>query len=125
MKRILVFGLALILTMIFSGAAVAESGKMDLKAGDSIYACNCGADCPCNTMARKPGKCVCDKEMVLAKVTKVEDGKAYLQAQGWEKPLVFKTVGMYACDCDPKCDCNTISQKPGKCVCGKELKKVN
>ncbi len=125
MHRILVSGLTLILIMVFSGAALAGSAKMDLKVGDSIYACNCSADCPCNTMARKAGKCVCDKDLVLAKVVKVEDGKAYLQAPGWEKPLAFKTVGIYACACGPKCDCNTISQKPGKCVCGEEMKKVN
>ncbi len=125
MKKILVFGLALILTMVFSGAALADSGKMALKVGDSVFACDCGEGCPCNTMARKPGKCTCGKEMVEAKVTKVEDGQAYLQAQGWEKPRGFKTIGKYACDCGSSCDCNTISQNPGKCVCGKELKKVN
>lgn len=125
MKSGLIWGLALVLTLAFSGAALAETGKMDLKVGDTVYACNCGADCPCNTMAKKPGKCVCGTEMVAAKVTKVEEGKAFLQAQGWEKPLVFKTVGGYACACSPTCDCNTISQKPGKCVCGTEMKKVN
>ncbi len=125
MKRAFGLGLAMIVTMVFMGAALADSGKMNLKVGDTVYACNCGPDCPCNTMARKAGNCVCNKEMVSAKVTKVEDGVAYLQAQGWEKPLAFKTVAIYACDCGPSCDCNTISQKPGKCVCSKEMKKVS
>jgi hypothetical protein len=124
MKKILIFGLALIMTTVFAGAALAETGKMALKVGDSVYVCNCGPECPCNTMAKKAGKCVCDKDMVEAKVTKVEDGEAYVQAQGWEKPRAFKTVGMYACACGPQCDCTTISQKPGKCVCGMEMKKV-
>ena len=124
MKRFLIFGLALLFTMVFAGAALAEAGKMDLKVGDAVFACNCGADCPCQTMAKKPGNCTCGKAMVEAKVTKVEDGMAYLQAQGWEKPRPFKMMGKYACDCGSSCDCNTVSQNPGKCVCGKDLKKV-
>jgi hypothetical protein len=47
-----------------------------------------------------------------------------LQGEGWEKPMAFKTVAKYACACGPKCDCDTISQKPGKCPCGTEMKKV-
>jgi hypothetical protein len=125
MKRFLIFGLTLLFTIVFAGAALAETGKMDLKVGDSVFACNCGADCPCNTLAKKTGKCVCGTDMVEAKVTKVEAGIAYLQAPGWEKPRPFKTVGLYVCNCEPKCECGTISQKPGKCVCGTEMKKVN
>lgn len=125
MKKTLVVALAFLITLVFSGMALAEAGKLNLKVGDSVYACNCGEDCPCNTMAKKAGKCTCGKEMVQATVTKVENGKAYLQAQGWEKPRPFLTVGKYACNCGPNCDCNTISQNPGNCVCGQELKKVN
>ena len=124
MQKVVSFGLTLLLILGVMGIAAAETAKMDLKVGDSVYACNCGEDCPCYTMAKKPGKCACDKEMVEAKVTKVEDGKAYLQAQGWEKARPFLTVGKYACACGPDCTCNTISQKPGKCACGKEMKAI-
>jgi hypothetical protein len=55
---------------------------------------------------------------------KVEKGKAYLKAEGWEKERVFKTEGKYTCDCGPDCKCNTISQNPGKCTCGAEMKAV-
>ena len=125
MKKAFIISLVLIFTMVFAGAALAEAGKMNLKAGDTVYACNCGPDCPCHTMSMKAGNCACAKAMVEAKVTKVEDGMAYLQGQGWEKPRAFKMMGKYACDCGPSCDCNTISQNPGKCVCGKDMKKVN
>jgi hypothetical protein len=37
---------------------------------------------------------------------------------------VFKTAGLYVCDCPASCKCNTISDKPGKCGCGKEMKKL-
>jgi hypothetical protein len=108
-------------------AAVAYAGtfgKMDLKVGDEVYACNCGASCPCNTMAKLPGKCTCGKDMVKAKVMKVEDGQVMLKADSWEKERAFKTTGKYACACGPDCKCEAISQNPGKCPCGMEMKKV-
>jgi hypothetical protein len=43
---------------------------------------------------------------------------------GWGKPGVFKTMAKYACACGPKCDGDTISQKPGKCPGGTEMKQV-
>jgi hypothetical protein len=107
-------------TVAFAGTF----GKMDLKVGDEVYACNCGADCPCNTMARMPGKCTCGKEMVKAKVLKVEKGQVMLKADSWEEPRPFKTTAKYACACGADCKCEAISQNPGKCPCGKEMEKV-
>ncbi len=107
-------------TVAFAGTL----GKMDLKVGDEIYACNCGADCPCNTMSRMPGKCTCGKDMVKAKVMSVAEGQAMLKADSWEKERSFKTTGKYACACGADCKCETISQNPGKCPCGMEMKKV-
>jgi hypothetical protein len=124
MKKVICFGLVLLLTLGLLGTAAAEPNRLDLKVGDTIFACNCGEECPCNTMAKKPGKCVCGHEMVEAKVTKVEEGKAYLQAKDWPKARPFLTMGKYYCACGPDCTCNTISQKPGKCVCGTEMKSV-
>lgn len=118
----------LILTVVvLFCAAVAFAvtfGKIDLKEGDEIYACNCGADCPCQTMAKMAGNCTCGKEMVKAKVVKLEDGVAMMKADAWDKERSFKTVGKYACACGEGCKCGTISQNPGKCVCGNDLKKV-
>ncbi len=31
------------------------------------------------------------------------------------------SAAIYWCDCGPECKCNTVSLKPGKCGCGKEL----
>lgn len=125
LKKAFYLGLAAVLVMALVGTALAETAtKMTLKVGDEVYACNCGPGCDCFTMSRNHGKCVCGQDMVLAKVTKVENGKAYLQAEKWENPRAFLTQGKYACACGPQCDCNTISQKPGKCVCGTEMKKV-
>lgn len=31
------------------------------------------------------------------------------------------TSVIYWCACGPECKCNTVSTKPGKCACGKEL----
>jgi hypothetical protein len=62
--------------------------------------------------------------MVKAKVMKVEEDHVMLKADSWEKERSFKTTGKYACACGPDCKCNTISQNPGKCTCGNEMKKV-
>ena len=93
---------------------------MELKAGEEVYACNCGAKCPCNTLSRNPGKCTCGVDLVKATVKSVGDGTAVLLVSGEERS--FKTVGKYACDL--QCPCNTISQNPGKCTCGVEMKAV-
>lgn len=126
MKKVfcILFAISFAMALVVSGFADSQ-GKMDLKAGDEVYACNCGEKCACNTLSKNPGKCTCGKEMVKAKVTKVEEGKAYLMADGWEKERVFKTTGKYTCDCGKDCKCGTISQNPGKCTCGSEMKKVN
>jgi hypothetical protein len=72
-------------------------------------------------MSMKPGKCVCGKTMAKGKVISSEGGKAVV-AVGKEK-RTFNTVGQYACACGSGCGCNTISQKPGKCACGKPMEK--
>jgi hypothetical protein len=85
----------------------AEKGKLDLKAGDERYVCNCGEKCPCNMISSNEGKCTCGIDMVKAKVAKVEKGKATFKANLWEKERSFKTVGKYACNCAPGCKCDT------------------
>ena len=49
MKKIMFF--ALIVLFCAAVTFAGSTGKMDLKVGDEIYACDCGADCPCNTMS--------------------------------------------------------------------------
>ena len=123
-KSIPVVLVAMISLFMITAAFAAFSGKMNLKVGEEVYVCNCGPTCPCNTMSLKPGNCTCGNKMVKAKVTKVEEDVAYVQAKGWDKPRAFKTQGKYMCACDPSCNCNTISQNPGKCVCGEQMKPV-
>jgi hypothetical protein len=116
--------LLVILSLILVGSAfAAESNKLDLKVGDKLYVCGCGKGCDCDTMAMKPGKCVCGKPMVKGTVTKVGDGTAVIKTKKGQQ--TFKTVGLYSCACGKGCDCGTISQKPGKCVCGKPMKKAD
>jgi hypothetical protein len=123
MKKSLLI-LAVVFSLVAVAVALAANSKPVFKVGQEVYACNCGVECPCNTIANHPGKCVCGKEMVKAKVVSVAKGKVMLLAEGWEKPRPFKTAAKYACACGPKCDCDAISQKPGKCPCGTEMKKV-
>jgi hypothetical protein len=125
MKKTLVF---VMVTMVFALLTTlgigGEKTSLDLKVGDALYVCNCGEACPCHTISTNVGNCTCGKEMVKAKVVKVGQGTADFMAEGWEKARTFNTVGKYACDCGPQCPCNTISQNPGKCTCGKEMKAV-
>ena len=111
---------AVVLLLLFTVSHADTTGKMEVKAGDEIYVCACGEMCDCDTMSMKPGQCSCGKDMIKTKVTKVDENMIYVEAQ--KKGL--KRMGKYACACGPGCDCNTISQKPGSCSCGKPLKEV-
>jgi hypothetical protein len=122
MKKIVVVIVALSLAV--AGYALADKTKLDLKAGDSIYACNCGDSCACKTMSNTESNCSCGKKMVKATVAKVEGDKVMLKADGWDKERAFPTKGKYACACGEGCKCDTISQNPGKCSCGNDMKKV-
>ncbi len=96
--------------------------KMALTVGEELYACNCGKQCPCNTLSKNAAKCTCGVDMVKASVVSVGEDTAVLLVSGEER--TFKTVGKYACACGLQCPCNTISQNPGKCSCGMEMKEV-
>jgi len=121
-RRMLYSGMLIaIVLLVFCAVSSADTtGKMDVKVGDEIYVCGCGEMCDCDTMSMKPGQCSCGKDMIKTKVTKVDDNLIYVEA--YKRGL--KRMGKYACACGPGCNCNTISQKPGSCSCGKPLKEV-
>jgi len=105
--------------VIAAGAALLmaqDKSKMVLKAGDEVFACNCGPSCPCQTLSRKEGNCACGNPLAKAKVKSVGEDTAVLVIGGKEQ--TFKTVGKFMCACGPECECDTISQSPGKCACG-------
>ena len=124
MRRLSYSGLAALLIVAMATGAFSGVSRLNLKVGEEIYACNPGAGCPYQTLSLDSGKCNCGSDLVKARVVKVERDVAYLQAPGWEKPRPFKTVGKYACACGRKCKCTVISQKLGKCPCGKEMRPV-
>lgn len=123
MKKVV---LMLMVVSLVAAGIVFAGGKsnMELKAGDSVYACNCGEKCPCQSLAKTEAKCTCDKPMVKATVVKVDADSAVLKAAGWDKDRTFKTTGKYMCACGASCNCDMISQNPGKCGCGNDMKKV-
>ena len=124
MKKIILIASVFVMVAFVALSFAGAKAKMDLKVGDEVYACDCGDSCPCKTMSKNAGKCTCDKDMVKAKVMSVEEGRVMLKADSWEKERPFKTTGKYTCACGPDCKCETISQNPGKCPCGSEMKKV-
>ncbi len=122
MKKGLIWALGVLLVVAVAAAlAPPENGKIVLKAGDEVYACNCGPSCPCQMMSRNEGKCGCGQPMVKAKVKSVGEGTAVLVIG--DKEQTFKTVGKYACAC-PGCKCDSISQTAAKCTCGVDMVKV-
>ena len=122
MKKVFLVLLGILFTMglVSTASFAGTSSKMKVKVGDEVYVCNCGEACACDTISKAAGNCACGKPLVQTKVTKVEKGKIYVEGQ----TKAFKSVGKYVCACGSKCKCKTISQKPGKCGCGKEMKKV-
>ena len=108
-----------------------------------IYWCACGPECKCNTVSLKPGKCSCGKEMVGGHVVFMEGNTALActcgptctckidpndhTKCGCNKPVKkinLEGTGLYFCNCKGSCGCNTISDKPGACKCGMELRQA-
>jgi len=121
MKKIMISLLVASLLLI-TVSAFADKTLPVFKKGDAVYVCSCGDSCDCKTMSRKDGKCSCGKALGKGIVSNVEGDKAVVKVGG--KNLNFITKAKYACGCGDGCTCGTISQKPGKCGCGTEMKKV-
>jgi len=104
-----------------AGVALAGPAALQLKAGDTAYVCGCGEKCACQVLSKKPGKCGCDHDLVKVSVSKVKGSKVFYETGG--KQYTASMKGKYTCPCEGDC-CEMISQKPGKCPCGKDLIKV-
>ncbi len=125
MKKFILVVVALTFVVAAAGLVFAEKGGKGLfsgKAGDEIYVCSCGESCKCGTLAHKEGNCGCGQKLVKTVVTKVEKGKVYYMLDG--KELSAPQQGKFMCGCGDGCDCGFISQKAGKCGCGKDMIKV-
>ena len=140
--RILASILAVACTFFLVSCASTPASLKEAKVG-VLYLCGCGADCQCVKIAVKSGKCGCGKEMVAVHPLKLEgdmvlacscsgDCKCAFDAKdpakcGCGKPIrkvALKGSGLYYCACGGTC-CVTISDKPGMCKCGKDLKKAS
>ena len=125
MKKLVLLAISLLFVFGATGLVFADKGAKGMfpaKAGDEIYVCACGESCKCGTLAHKEGKCSCGKEMVKAKVSKVEDGKVFYKIG--DKEYSAPQKGKYMCGCGEGCNCGFVSQKEGKCGCGKDMIKV-
>ena len=130
---------------MFSIFAYMETGTAEEQRKDVLYTCNCGPECKCNTVSTKPGNCACGQPMKWGHVVKIEGNEALLctckegcKCSGLDpkdpakcacgspvKRVSLKGTGIYFCNCGGSCTCNTVSDSPGKCKCGMELKKVD
>jgi hypothetical protein len=118
MNKKLVLPIAALLLLALGGMILA--GEFPVKTGDKVYVCACGEKCDCGTISKKSGKCGCGRDLVETTVTKVEEGSFTATVDGKER--TFKTTAKYVCGCGESCDCYTMSNKPGKCACGMDLK---
>ena len=98
----------LVVSLLFVFAAVSFAfadkgtvGKLETKAGASIYVCGCGDGCPCGSLATKEGKCGCGKDMVKATVSKIEKGKVFYSVDG--KEISAPLQGKFGCGCGDGC----------------------
>jgi hypothetical protein len=116
--------ISLLVAAVMAIAVVAFADKTlpVYKQGETVYVCICGEACECKTISRNAGNCTCGKEMGKGVITSVKGDTAMVKVEG--KELAIPTKAKYACDCGEACKCGTISQNPGKCTCGKEMKKV-
>ncbi len=117
MKRACFAWIILLIVMGSYPNSSASDKYMDIQTGDELYACNCGKDCGCHSMAKVPGNCTCGKEMVKARVVKAGGGTAILISDVWGRMRIFKMIGNYSCE-----KCGMVSQEPGNCCCGEEMK---
>jgi len=108
--------------LAFAVIAFADKTLPVYKQGETVYVCACGEGCDCKTISRKEGKCSCGNALGKGVVSSVEGDTAMIKLDG--KEIAFTTKAKHTCNCGEVCNCGTISQKPGKCSCGKEMKKV-
>lgn len=118
--------------------------KQGTAGADTLYVCNCGPDCKCNSVSKSPGNCTCGSPMKMGHVVKVEGDEALVcmckegctckidpqdaSLCGCGQPLKrvsLKGTGLYFCNCGGACMCNTVQDKSGTCKCNMQLKKAD
>ena len=108
--------------LLVAVVAFADKNLPVYKKGDSVYVCTCGDSCDCKTMANKEGKCGCGIALGKGVVNSANKDKVVVKVG--DKNFNFPAKAKYACACGDGCKCGTVSQKPGKCGCGTDMKKV-
>ena len=131
--------------VLIIGLGSAQANSTDSERRDVLYTCNCGPECTCNSVSTQPGDCSCGKPMKWGHVIKTEGNEAILcqcgegcKCSGLDekdptkckcgtavKRVNLAGTGIYFCNCGGSCTCNVVSDKPGKCKCGMDLKKVD
>ena len=154
MKKIVfgLFAMALATVSLFTvlaesdaeaAARKAAPAKPEMKAPAAPMTAMCYSCDKCHMMSMAAGKCpMCGEEMTAKHVVAVKNGKAMLCTCGAAckctmkdgdmtkcscgKPMGEVSLkGKYMCACGAACPkCHAISDKPGKCECGMDMKLV-
>ena len=120
-------------------ASTAEVGVSEAR-HDLVYACNCGPECTCKSVATAPGTCTCGRDLAWSHLVKVEGDEGLLctcdegcscaldpadetkcSCGGDIRRVSFKGTGLHFCNCGGSCTCNHVSSEPGNCSCGMKL----
>ncbi|MBI5685108.1 MAG: hypothetical protein HZC54_08495 [Verrucomicrobia bacterium] len=118
MKKLYIIAAVITVLGTVGAAVAAGQAQVSLKAGDTAFVCGCGPKCGCSTVSLKEGKCACGHDLAKVTVSKVKGATASYEADG--KAKTMKLTGKYVCACGTGC-CQMVSNKPGKCACGKDM----
>lgn len=121
MKNVFI-ALSVTLMLLVAVVAFADKSVPSFKKGDAVFACTCGDSCACKTISRKEGKCGCGSALGKGVVSSANSNEITVKVG--DKNFHFPAKAKYTCACGDGCKCGTISQKPGKCGCGSEMKKT-
>ena len=103
MKLIKILVISLALTSLCVGYVAAQSNSAE--AQKTVYSCDCGPACKCDSSSDKPGKCECGVPMKAGNVIAQENDQAVI------------------CQCATGCKCGLSKDDPTKCACGKDVKR--
>lgn len=59
----------------------------ELVPNELVYVCGCPMMC-CNSVSRRPGRCICNVALQPGTVTSIHDGKIHVSVSGREKVFI-------------------------------------
>ena len=84
-KLIILFLFAVVLACTAGRGDNPKSRIEDYRVGETVYACGCPMMC-CNSISKTPkGRCDCNFPLKKGTVSRIQDGRVYVEFSGREK----------------------------------------